>query len=232
MQEGGFAFANNSFNGNFGLVNVHGIPKPAYRAFQLLHELGDTLLGTDISASSSTEGRNCLMTVGALASKCNSSVLSVLLFSQASLGEHISPKCTTTVTIKAAEFASNGSVIETTIQGSIRRIDENNTAPKQVWLSMGLPQWPTANQISEMFEASIMRKSKFSIQRLSTGDLSFDVDIAANAVVAVQIPLGGDNDVMDAQHRRELHQRLRNAEARVSNAVAEVASLKAQLGLH
>ena len=40
FEEGGFAFANNSFNGNFGLVNVHGVPKPAYRAFQLLHELG------------------------------------------------------------------------------------------------------------------------------------------------------------------------------------------------
>ena len=41
FEEGGFAFANNSFNGNFGLVNVHGVPKPAYRAFQLLHEMGE-----------------------------------------------------------------------------------------------------------------------------------------------------------------------------------------------
>ena len=28
FEEGGFAFANNSFNGNFGLINVHGVPKP------------------------------------------------------------------------------------------------------------------------------------------------------------------------------------------------------------
>src|SRR5262249_53475160 len=28
------------FHGGFGLLNLHGIPKPAYRAFELLHRLG------------------------------------------------------------------------------------------------------------------------------------------------------------------------------------------------
>ena len=28
------------FQGGFGLLNIHGIAKPAYRAYQLLHELG------------------------------------------------------------------------------------------------------------------------------------------------------------------------------------------------
>ena len=28
------------FHGGFGLLNLHGIPKPVYRAFQLLHHLG------------------------------------------------------------------------------------------------------------------------------------------------------------------------------------------------
>ena len=29
------------FHGGFGLLNLHGIPKPTYRAFELLHQLGD-----------------------------------------------------------------------------------------------------------------------------------------------------------------------------------------------
>jgi xylan 1,4-beta-xylosidase len=32
------------FQGGFGLLNIHGIAKPAYRAFQLLHELGTQML--------------------------------------------------------------------------------------------------------------------------------------------------------------------------------------------
>jgi xylan 1,4-beta-xylosidase len=32
------------FHGGFGLLTLHGIPKPAYRAFELLHEIGTELL--------------------------------------------------------------------------------------------------------------------------------------------------------------------------------------------
>ena len=28
----------------FGLINLHGVPKPTYRAYQLLHETGETRL--------------------------------------------------------------------------------------------------------------------------------------------------------------------------------------------
>src|SRR5205085_3413176 len=32
------------FHGGFGLLNLHGVPKPNYRAFELLHRLGTDLL--------------------------------------------------------------------------------------------------------------------------------------------------------------------------------------------
>ena len=35
------------FQGGFGLLNLHGIAKPAYRAFQLLHGLGTELMEVD-----------------------------------------------------------------------------------------------------------------------------------------------------------------------------------------
>ena len=35
------------FHGGFGLLNLHGIAKPTYRAFELLHQLGDELLLVD-----------------------------------------------------------------------------------------------------------------------------------------------------------------------------------------
>src|SRR5439155_17541913 len=32
------------FHGGFGLLNLYGIPKPAYRAFEILHRLGSECL--------------------------------------------------------------------------------------------------------------------------------------------------------------------------------------------
>jgi xylan 1,4-beta-xylosidase len=37
-------FPSQPFHGGFGLLNIHGVPKPAYRAFELLHRLGDEIL--------------------------------------------------------------------------------------------------------------------------------------------------------------------------------------------
>src|SRR5207302_6970883 len=37
-------FPSMPFHGGFGLLNLHGIPKPTYRAFELLHRLGSELL--------------------------------------------------------------------------------------------------------------------------------------------------------------------------------------------
>src|SRR5687768_9795531 len=34
-------FPSVAFHGGFGLLNLHGIPKPTYRAFELLHNIGD-----------------------------------------------------------------------------------------------------------------------------------------------------------------------------------------------
>jgi xylan 1,4-beta-xylosidase len=44
FEESYFPIHNESFHGMFGLINLHGVPKPTYRAYQLLHEAGDLRL--------------------------------------------------------------------------------------------------------------------------------------------------------------------------------------------
>jgi len=44
FEESFFPVHNESFHGMFGMVNLHGVPKPTYRAYQILHETGDTRL--------------------------------------------------------------------------------------------------------------------------------------------------------------------------------------------
>jgi xylan 1,4-beta-xylosidase len=244
FEEGGFAFANNSFNGNFGLINVHGIPKPAYRAFQLLHELGDELLPTTRSGGgSSNNPTDCAASVGVLASKSNATCLSVLVFSQATVGAPIAAHCIVNLTINTAAPATTavgaddtdeqkknpGARPSTTIQGAVRRIDGAHTAPKAAWLTMGMPQWPTPSQNRQIFEASLMQQAKLPIMKSGAGVLSFSLDVAANTVVAVQIPLGGDLDFIAAGERRMRRDALDVAEAQAVRLAAEIATLRAQL---
>jgi hypothetical protein len=256
FEEGGFAFANNSFNGNFGLVNVYGTPKPAYRAFQLLHELGDTLLPTHRSVGvgrgadsaianddpfNKGASGDCVDTVGVLASRVNATCLSVLLFSQATLGAPISAQCTVQVTIQAAlsgsSAAAAAAAAPSPLRGAVRRIDATHTAPKAVWLEQGMPQWPSTAQKQQMFEASVMVKQPLEIQRsvvTSAGVagqqlLRFGVEVPANGVVAVQVPLGGEVDVMAAQLRRDRRVALEDARARMVEAAAELTMLEALL---
>lgn len=227
FEEGGFAFANNSFNGNFGLINVHGVPKPAYRSFELLHELGNELFEATVTGDSQKEpAGGCGSTVGVLASKSNSSVLSVLLFSQAPIGQPIEASCAIDVTIDGFKV---GDTNPSGVVGSIRRIDATHTAPKNLWMNMGLPQWPTPAQNAAIFAASLMAMEPLPIGRGIAGTLAFTVDIPANSVVAVQIPLGGKADLLAARLYQDRLVVLASAEARAAAANAEAAELKVLL---
>ena len=110
----------------------------------------------------------------------------------------------------------------------MRRIDQDHTAPKDKWLELGLPQWPTAEQNAQIFDASIMQKEKLPLTRGANG-VSFTVELPANGVAAVQVPLGGDTDVVVAQQRRERAAALAEARARMAAAAADVAALEAEL---
>ena len=48
-----------AFHGGFGLQTIHGIPKPSYHAYSMLHQLGDTLLekGEDYIITKDDAGR-------------------------------------------------------------------------------------------------------------------------------------------------------------------------------
>jgi hypothetical protein len=94
VEEGGFAFANNSFN----------------RAFQLLHELEESWLphiplsgGGDSSIAT-----DCAATVGVLASRSNDTCLSVLVFSQAVVGAPITQSYTVNITINQGTATQSG----------------------------------------------------------------------------------------------------------------------------
>ena len=112
--------------------------------------------------------------------------------------------------------------------GSLRRIDMVHTAPKPEWIAMGMPQWPTPEENKRIFAASVLQKAKFPI--IQQGEqLTFSVSVPANSVVAVQVPIGGDTDVIGSELKRDQRASLAAAQARLAAAAAEVAAIKASL---
>ena len=71
-----------------------------------------------------------------------------------------------------------------------------------------------------------MQPSKLPIAQSAEGVLSFSLEVAANTVAAVQIPLGGDTDFLDAMERRMQREALMVAEAHAARLAAEIAMLK------
>ena len=119
-------------------------------------------------------------------------------------------------------------------------------------MKLGLPQWPTAKENEQIFAASIMQKEKLPIQCSSsksslnadgeagggsTTTMRFSIDVPANGVVAVQVPIGnGGNGSMDAADvieglkRNDRLSALAHAEASLKAAEEEIRTLRQLLG--
>lgn len=121
------------FHGGFGLLNIHGIAKPAYRAFELLHKLGYELLHL--------EGEHA--TVDAWAVRGTRSV--TLMLTNFALPRHAIATEVVKLEMRSAEEP---------VYGEIRRIDAHHANPRQRWEEMGSPEYLGAAAVDELMEHS------------------------------------------------------------------------------
>ena len=121
------------FQGGFGLLSLHGIAKPAYRAFQLLHRLGDELLPVS--------GTNA--TVDAWAVRDDSGVTFFLT-------NHALPRHEiATETVKL--HLKNAPEIQAVF---IERIDDEHANARATWQQMGEPEYLSEREKQQLFAAS------------------------------------------------------------------------------
>jgi xylan 1,4-beta-xylosidase len=111
-------FSSVPFHGGFGLQNMYGIPKPAYRAYELLHRLGDEIL--------TVEGQHETVDTWVIRKPGG---LQVLVCNSA-LPRH--PVKTEIVRVRL----DNIGPIKT---ARIERIDDTHANPQKAWLEMGAP---------------------------------------------------------------------------------------------
>ena len=117
-----------AFHGGFGLLTQHGIPKAPYRAFQLLHGLGDTMYSRTMTAG----------TVDGYAfEKPESGAVQLLLVNHQSLLHEVDEE----------EIRVDLAGIGPLLDADVIRIDETHANALGLWERMGSPDYLDAAQV-------------------------------------------------------------------------------------
>jgi xylan 1,4-beta-xylosidase len=158
-------FGSVPFHGGFGLLTVHDIPKPTYRAFELFHDLGDR--------QSLVDGLH--ETVDCSVIQKDSSVTLLLT-------NHTTPGHS----IETEELHIRLDNAPEPTGARIRRIDEDHANPKRLWQEMGEPEYLSEKDVERLEEASqlVSEKQRFSFHG---GSIFLKVRLPPHAVAAITI---------------------------------------------
>ena len=133
------SFPSIPFHGGFGLLTMHGIPKPSYRAFQLLHEIGNE--------QSLVDGLHETVDCAVIQKE---SAITVLLTNHTTPGH----------SIETEEIEIRLDNAREPVAARIERIDDEHVNPKRVWLDMGQPEALSSRNIERLEEASQLVSEK------------------------------------------------------------------------
>jgi xylan 1,4-beta-xylosidase len=153
------------FHGGFGLLNLHGIPKPTYKAFELLHNIGTQQFLVD----------GLHETVDCSVIRKDSTV-TILLTNHTTPGHSIETE--------HLEIRLNNVSEPTEVY--IQRIDAEHANPKQVWEQMGQPEYLTEKEVEQLEEASQVVKEKQRIE-YADGALFLKTDLPPHAVATITV---------------------------------------------
>jgi xylan 1,4-beta-xylosidase len=153
------------FQGGFGLLNIHGIAKPIYRAFQLLHRLGNSLL--------SVKGNHTTIDVWVV---CKENSATILIANLAM------PRHAIQTELVALHLAGAPAPKVAWIE----RIDEEHTNPRALWLAMGEPEYLSNLQIAQLSQASVLHREP-QPWTSEQETIQFHVSLPAQSVTAITI---------------------------------------------
>ena len=153
------------FHGGFGLMNLHGIPKPTYRAYELLHRLGTEQLLVD----------GIHETVNVWAVRQENSV--TLLLTNHALPRH---------SIKTEQARVRIGGAREPRQVHIERIDEAHANPCGQWREMGAPDYLSALQVEQLQTASRMAREPHA-WKYEDRVVQIEIKMPPHAVAAITV---------------------------------------------
>jgi len=153
------------FHGGFGLLNIHGIAKPTYRAFQILHGLGTELLVV--------EGHCGTVDAWTVRAEHSATIL---------LTNHAMP-----------HHSIHTENVSVRVTGApkprlcyVERIDDGHANPRRRWESMGKPTYLSSRQLDELHQASLLQKDP-QPWRYSRQDIDLKITLPPHSVAAITI---------------------------------------------
>jgi xylan 1,4-beta-xylosidase len=153
------------FHGGFGLLNLHSIPKPVYRAFELLHQLGDEQI--------QVSGKHATVEVWATRKKNQLTLLAV---------NHALP-----------DHSISNETVEITLSNSLepkrsycQSVDEDHANPRRPWLEMGSPEYLSALEVEQLQASSELIQEPQSWV-WTEGHVRFHFDLPPHGVSAVTL---------------------------------------------
>ena len=167
-------FPSMPFHGGFGLMTLHGIPKPTYRAFELVHRLGHERLLVD---------------------GLHHTVDAWVVREQPDARDGRDARAVTTVLTNHAlpRHAIDAERVQVTLVGAAEprqafaeRIDRNHANPKREWYSAGSPEYLDASQLERLQAASRVSREPLRCD-YADGTLRFTMTLPPHAVAAVTL---------------------------------------------
>jgi xylan 1,4-beta-xylosidase len=158
------------FHGGFGLLTLHGIAKPSYRAFELLHRLGTEHMPV--------EGRHETVDAWVVRDK---EAVTVLLTNHA-LPRH--PIQTQQVHVHLTGAPQPLAVY-------VERIDEEHANAKRRWRELGEPTYLRAHEVEQLERASRTKKEAHP-WKYADRALELDLTLPPHAVAAVTVEFAPD----------------------------------------
>ncbi len=136
------------FYGGFGLLAVGGIPKPAFNAFALLHQLGEQRLANDSTDT--------------LVTRRADGALVIALWNYLDVGATGSPR---QVAIQVSDLNAN--------TASIQQVDPEHGDALVEYEKMGSPGYPTAAQLTQLRAAAALAPPV--VRHLDAGSLQLEI---------------------------------------------------------
>jgi xylan 1,4-beta-xylosidase len=153
------------FQGGFGLINVNGIPKPAYRAFEILHGLGNEKLPV--------KGRHDTVQIWVVRGERSATVVIV------NLALPLHP-------VKAEAVNLEFFGLPQVERAQMRRIDAKHANAKATWKLQGEPRYPNADEVAAMVQASQTEPETVKVKS-SGKTTALEVKVQPQSVTAIEL---------------------------------------------
>lgn len=160
-------FSSVPFHGGFGLLNIYGVPKPAYRAYELLHRLGNNILTVD--------GLHETVDVWIVENK---NYINVLMTNFA-LPRH--PVKTETIKIQLNNITQVKEVF-------IERIDDVHANTRQEWVTMGQPDSLLPEQVVALEAVSKLIREPL-LFKFENNSVLLEVEMLPQATALITIEI-------------------------------------------